>query len=245
MFTSVVRETTLTERAESQVEGLIIGGHLRPGDRLPSEKELGAKLGVSKTVIREAIRSLAAKGLVEVRPGSGTYVLDFGEEIFARPIGLLLRSNSLEPQHIQEVREVLEVQIAALAAERAQAVDLEAMAEAVKKLQKPRLTATEYAEADLEFHNCLARASGNILFSILANSLNGVMKEVRLWAFKHDGQSAAERAVGFHSQILDRVREHDVEGAREGMRLHLADAQSTLQRVMRAGTITSSLRSSA
>ena len=237
MYTSVVRESTLTARAEAQVERLITDGYLRAGDRLPSEKELGAKLGVSKTVIREAIRSLAAKGLVEVRPGSGTYVLDLGEEIVAKPIALLLRSHVLEPRHIHEVREVLEVRLAGLAAERARPEDIEAMAVAIQRLEKPKLTANEYAEADLAFHVGLARAAGNVLFSVLVNSLNGVMKEIRLWAFKHDGPSAAERAVTYHSRILERVRERDIEGACNAMREHLADAEQTLQRVVQNGTI--------
>jgi len=233
MYTSVVRETTLTARAEAQVERLITEGYLKAGDRLPSEKELGAKLKVSKTVIREAIRSLAAKGLVEVRAGSGTYVLDLDQEIVARPLSLLLRSHTLDPQHIHEVREVLEVRIAGLAAERAQAADIEAMEASIRKLQKPRLAAVEYAEADLEFHHCLARATGNLLFSLLVDSLNGVMKEVRLLAFRADGPAAAERAVLYHSRILEKVRARDRQGACDAMLEHLGDAAATLQRVMR------------
>src|SRR5438128_2693481 len=134
MFTSVTRVSTLTQRAQSQIEELIVSGQLRPGDRLPSEKELGVRLGVSKTVIRESIRSLAAKGLVEVRAGSGTYVLDLGEEIVSQPIGLLLRTHAIQPRHIHEVREALEVRIAALAAEQAQDADVEAMAKSIQKL---------------------------------------------------------------------------------------------------------------
>lgn len=237
MFTSVTRESTLTGRAESQVEQLIVSGQLQPGDRLPSEKELGARLGVSKTVIREAIRSLAAKGLVEVRAGSGTYVLNLGKEIVSKPIGLLLRSHAIQPRHIHDVREALEVRIAALAAEQAKESDLDAMAKSIQKLQKARLTGSEYAAADLEFHNALALGSGNILFSMLSSSLNDVMNEVRLWAFRKDGMAAARRAVMYHTRILDKVRAKDVEGAAEAMREHLADAQATLQRVVQDGTI--------
>jgi GntR family transcriptional repressor for pyruvate dehydrogenase complex len=237
MFTSVTRESTLTARAESQIEQLIVSGQLHPGDRLPSEKELGARLGVSKTVIREAIRTLAAKGLVEVRAGSGTYVLDLGGEIVSKPIGLLLRSHAIQPRHIHDVREVLEVRIAALAAEQAQEADLDAMAKSIQRLQKTRLTAGEYAAADLEFHHALAVGSGNILFSMLSSSLNDVMKEIRLWAFRKDGMAAAERAVMYHTRILDKVRARDVEGAAQAMREHLADAQATLQRVVLDGAI--------
>jgi GntR family transcriptional repressor for pyruvate dehydrogenase complex len=237
MYTSVVRQSSLTARAESQIEELIVSGQLRPGDRLPSEKELGAKLAVSKTVIREAICSLAARGLVEVRAGSGTYVLAFAEEIVEKPLALLLRSHDIQPRHIQDVREVLEVRIAALAAEHAKPGDIEAMAKAISKLQKSRLTAGEYVEADVEFHHLLAQASGNILFSMLAHSLNVVMKEVRLLAFKLDGISAAQRAITYHTRILDRIRARDMEGAADAMREHLEDAENTLQRVVQVGNI--------
>jgi GntR family transcriptional repressor for pyruvate dehydrogenase complex len=222
IFTSVTRQSTLTERTQSQIEKLIVGGQLQPGDRLPSEKELCARLGVSKTVIREAVRSLAAKGLLDVRAGSGTYVLEMGEEIVSKPISLLLRTHAIQPRHIDEVRQALDVRIAALAAEHARQANIDAMEGAIQKLQAPGLTANEFAAADLEFHHALATASGNPLFSMLSSSLNDVMKEARLWAFQQEGKAMARRAVRCHSRILERVKAKDTKGAAQAVRAHLA-----------------------
>src|SRR5262245_4579682 len=83
---AVKRTPGLVERTEAQLENLILGGSVKPRQRMPSERDLGERLGVSKTVVREAIRSLTAKGLVEVRPGSGTYVREPDEETVSRPM---------------------------------------------------------------------------------------------------------------------------------------------------------------
>src|SRR5690348_17673599 len=98
------RTPGLVERTEEQLEKLIVKGSYHPGQRLPSERELGQQLGVSKTVVREAIRSLAARGLVEVRPGSGMYIRQVSDEMVTRPMALLLRSSVLDVSHVHELR---------------------------------------------------------------------------------------------------------------------------------------------
>jgi GntR family transcriptional regulator, transcriptional repressor for pyruvate dehydrogenase complex len=231
MFKSVVRETTLTERAQRQVEELILNGMLKAGDRLPSERALTQKLGVSKTVVREAIRSLAAKGLVEVRPGSGMYVLGLGSDLMKDPMNLLLRSRHLKPEDIFEVREALEVKIAGLAAERAEANDLKEMEETIRALKMGKLTPIEYAELDVAFHKRLARASGNPLFSALVNTINDVMVEVRLRSISVLGETKfIADAIEQHSRIFERVKARDVEGARRAMEVHLARGRDQLRR---------------
>lgn len=164
-YEAIKRKLGLTDEAELQLEGLILEGSLRPGDRLPSERELGEKLGVSKTVVREAVRSLVTRGLVEVRPGLGTYVRQFDPGLIVRPMNLLLRAGDFKVEHIHEVRQVLEVNLAGLAAERAHESDLDAMQETIRKLQSPQISPTEFAETDVAFHRRLAAAADNPLFS--------------------------------------------------------------------------------
>jgi len=230
MFKSVIRETTLTERAQQQVEELILTGTLKAGDRLPSERALTAKLGVSKTVVREAVRSLVAKGLIEVRAGSGMYVLGLGSDLMKDPMKLLLRSRHLKPEDIFEVREALEVNIAGLAAERAEASDLKEMEETIRGMNKRKLTPIEYAELDVAFHKRLALASGNLLFSALVNTINDVMVEVRLRAISVLGESRfIADAIEQHSRIFERVKAHDVEGARQAMEDHLRGGRDILR----------------
>src|SRR5689334_7353637 len=129
------RTPGLVERTEAQLEKLIVSGSYRPGTRMPSERELGQQLGISKTVVREAIRSLAARGLVEVRPGSGTYIRQVSDDMVTRPMALLLRSAVLDVEHIHEVRLSLEIQIAGLAARRASDANVKAMQQAIAALE--------------------------------------------------------------------------------------------------------------
>lgn len=231
MFKSVTRETTLTERAQQQVEELIHTGTLKAGDRLPSERALTQKLGVSKTVVREAVRSLVARGLIEVRAGSGMYVLGLGSDLMKDPMKLLLRSRHLKPEDIFEVREALEVNIAGFAAERAEADDLKEMEETIRALNKRKLTPIEYAELDVAFHKRLAQASGNPLFSALVNTINDVMVEVRLRSISVLGETRfIADAIEQHSRIFERVKARDVEGARRAMEVHLARGRDLLRR---------------
>ena len=187
---------------------------------MPSERELGQQLGISKTVVREAIRSLAARGLVEVRPGSGTYIRQVSDDMVTRPMALLLRSAVLDVEHIHEVRLSLEIQIAGLAARRASEENVKAMQQAIAALEVSDIDAMAFAEADVAFHKGLAEAARNPLFSVLANAVNDVMIEIRLLAYAANPQSV-ERAIYYHSWILDNVRRHDVDGARKSMEEHL------------------------
>jgi GntR family transcriptional repressor for pyruvate dehydrogenase complex len=231
MFKSVVRAASLTERTEQQIEELILSQALKGGDRLPSERELGEQIGVSKTVVREAIRSLTAKGLVEVRMGSGMYVQHLSADLLTHPLHILLRTHALKPEDIQEVREALEIKLAALAAERAETVHIEALERAVAELKRKPPTAAKFAEADVAFHNALAEAAGNPIFTLLVGMLNNLMLQVREQAFQSDGQACANRALRHHQRILEQIKRHDVAGARQAMAEHLVEARETWERI--------------
>jgi GntR family transcriptional regulator, transcriptional repressor for pyruvate dehydrogenase complex len=228
MFKSVMREASLTARTQLQVEELIISGVLRAGDRLPSERELVEKLGVSKTVVREAVRSLATKGLVEVRPGSGIYVRDINSKIMSEPISLLLRARNFTVDDVHEVREVLEVNIVRLAATRANKKEIKSIEESIEALKADDLTLIEYAKWDVEFHNRLAIASGNPFFSILTNSINEVMLEVRLRALKFGKEQFINDATEQHTKIFEKIKARDAIGAEEAMREHLTLGKAKL-----------------
>ncbi len=230
MFKSVVRETSLTEKAQQQVEALIVDGTLKAGDRLPSERDLTEQLKVSKTVIREAVRSLVAKGLIDVRVGSGMYVRAVGSDMMKEPMSLLLRSNVLKPDDVFEVREALEVTIAGLAAERATEDDLKAMEENIKALKSTRLSAADYAELDVGFHRLVVKAAGNPLFAFLLNSLNDVMIEVRLRAFSIGEGKTVANALQEHLQVFEQIKARDAEGARAAMQKHLTQGIKILRK---------------
>lgn len=225
MFKTLTREQTLTERVRQQLEDLIVSGSLKPGDQFPSESHVGKMLGVSRTVVREAMRLLSAKGLVEARGGSGIYVRELNSSMMRDPIDLLLRCRAIRVEDIVEVRAVIEVHLAGLAAQRATSEDIAAMGETIEQLRKDNLTPLEYAEIDIAFHTHLAVAAGNPLFGILSQSITAVIVEpIRSEYERRD--SAPKDAIREHSQILDRVKARDAEGARQAMAESLINART-------------------
>src|ERR671935_2210582 len=118
-FTRIRREPRLSDRVAALLLETIVARGLQPGDRLPSERELGEQFGVSRTVIREAVRALAAKGVIEVRTGSGLRVAAVDASSVSESMSLFMRGGGIEFEKVHEVRTVLEVHIAGLAAERA------------------------------------------------------------------------------------------------------------------------------
>jgi len=233
MFKAIEREETLTRRVTDQVEQLILDDLLRPGDKLPAERDLAVRFQVSRTVIREAIRSLAARGLLEVRQGKGTTVSAPSVESLTQPLALLLRTNqaSLDYKKVLEVRRTLEIEIAGTAAERRTSTDLDALEHLLEDRSGTLSSREEFVEWDVAFHSTLARATQNELFSLLLDSVASVMRKVREVGF--DVPGTPERAYTFHRRILDQVTTANAAGARRAMQEHLAESEQTILKAMK------------
>lgn len=233
MFRAIERDETLTGRVTDQVEQLILEDQLRPGDKLPPERELATRFQVSRTVVREAIRSLAARGLVAVRQGSGTTVSAPSVDSVTQPLTLLLRANrgELDCAKVIEVRRVLEIEIAGVAAVRRTSQNLDAMELILEDRAGAKADPKAFAEWDMAFHLALARSTQNELFLLLLDSIAGVMRQVREVGFQVPG--TPERAYLFHRKILDQVTKGSTEGARRAMREHLMESEQTMARGMK------------
>jgi GntR family transcriptional regulator, transcriptional repressor for pyruvate dehydrogenase complex len=228
MFKVVPRELNLTGRVTSELEALIVGNRLQPGDRLPAVRELAEQYGVSRTVIREAIGALAARGLLEVRHGSGTVVSRPSAEVVTQSMRLYLRSGEpkLDYAKVSQVRRILEVEIASLAAENRTPEDLAvmeenvgAMAQMVSQEEVDQVERERFVRNDLAFHDALAQATHNELFPLILNSIADIMFEVRQLGFYVPG--APSHALEAHRLIFERVRAGDPAGARQAMEDHL------------------------
>jgi GntR family transcriptional repressor for pyruvate dehydrogenase complex len=220
----------LYEQVVEQLQELIVSGGLQPGDRLPPERQLAEQLGVSRTVIREAIKTLEERGLVEVLTGSGTYVLQMDPGIVSESIGLLVQQYACSFDHLNEVRRMLQIEIAGLAAERAEPEDIEAMEEALQEMETAVANIRnhpdqlgDFVEADLNFHNALAEATQNPLLSVLLEPISDLLLEFRRLASSTPG--ALEDALSYHRKILEQVKARDASICREVMREHLANAE--------------------
>ena len=215
-----VRTSRLYELIVQQVEESILKGQLKPGDQLPAERDLAQRFGVSRTAVREAVKALREKGLVEAYSGRGTFVTDGTSHAIRQSLDLLIRINQQEGwAHLAELRYILEPEIAALAAPRIEEQLLTTMREAVAAMERNLHEPDAYVEADLDFHLALAEAAGNPLVLSLLDSIVGLLREQRSRIFKVDG--GPERGQFHHKRILAAVEARNADGAREAMRAHL------------------------
>jgi GntR family transcriptional repressor for pyruvate dehydrogenase complex len=232
LFKTIPREATLAERVTEQIENLIVANHLQPGDHLPPERELAQRFGVSRTVVREAIRALVAKNLLEGRPGGGTIVRVPTAEMVAQSMLLFLRTgqNHIDYDKVHEVRRLLEVEIAGLAAARRTAEDLAKMDAILDETLVVGDDRDLLAQNDVNFHAALARATHNELFSLLLDSIADIMLTVRQLGFSVPGMPA--RTLKYHRAIFEQVKIGNPEGARQAMTEHLIEAEDTMRQAL-------------
>src|SRR6202050_5012936 len=216
----VVRTSRLYEQIVQQIEASVLNGTLKPGDQLPAERELAQRLGVSRTAVREAVKTLREKGLVEAYSGRGTFITNGTSQAARQSFALMVKIGQQEGlRHLVELRLILEPGIAALAAERIQEDDLTVMREAVAVMDRVQKDPPAYIEADLDFHLALAEAAANPLILSLIDSIVGLLREQRLKIFNAAG--GPQRGQVHHKRILAAMERRDPEMAREAMRAHL------------------------
>jgi len=213
-----IQSERLYERIVSQIEQRIVTADLKVGDQLPTELELAKQFAVSRTAVREAIKALREKGLVEIRLGRGTFVTKGAEGAVRHSLGLLLKSeNGLA--NLAEVREILEPEIAALAATRITKENIAAMKEALDAMETTLNNPDVFAEADLDFHLALAEATQNPLIPSLMDSIIDLLREERKRTGSVEGGLA--RGQYHHKKILEAVVQRDPRIARQAMQDHL------------------------
>jgi GntR family transcriptional regulator, transcriptional repressor for pyruvate dehydrogenase complex len=214
-----VRTSRLFEQIVEQVEESIRKGQLKIGDQLPAERDLAQRFGVSRTAVREAVKTLREKGLVECYSGRGTFVTSGTSQGMRHSLDSMVRIDGEGLLHLAELRQVLEPEIAARAATRIDEQLLTTMREAVIIMDRNLEDPDAYVEADLDFHLALAEAVGNPLILSLLDSIVGLLREQRSRIFEVDGGPA--RGQFHHKRILAAIEKRDPEKAREAMRAHL------------------------
>ena len=228
MVYSPVQSSRLYEQIVEQVEARILSGELEQGARLPAERELAEQLGVSRTAVREATKALREKGLVEVHPGRGTFVSGATSSAVRSSLGRILRfRKGQSADDLVAVRELLEPEIAAMAAERADADQLAVMRKAVEAMDASLDAAEPFIEADLQFHLALAEGTGNSLIPLLIDPIVDLLREQRTQIFYIPGGAA--RGQMHHKRILRAVSRRDSKAARAAMRDHLKQVRQDSQ----------------
>jgi len=225
----IVRSSRLYEQIVQQVEESIHKGTMKPGDQLPPERELAQQFGVSRTAVREAVKALHEKGLVEAYPGRGTFVTDGTSYSMRQSLDRMLKIGQPEGSaFLAEVREILEPEIAALAATRVDDEDLVSMREEIAVMDTARKDPDAFIEADLDFHLALAEAAANPLILSLIDSIVGLLREQRMGIFHVEG--GPERGQYHHKRILEAIEHLDPLGARDAMKAHLRQVREDSRR---------------
>jgi GntR family transcriptional repressor for pyruvate dehydrogenase complex len=229
MYTPI-QSVKVFEQVAEQIEKRILDGELHSGDRLPTERELAEQFHVSRTAVREAMKILAQKGLVDMRPGRGTIVIDGAHEAMQNSIDLAMKLKLGEvggSDNLVEVREILEIEIAALAAARATEKEIVAMREAVRVMDENLNDADAFISADNNFHEALAQGTQNTLILILVNSIVNLLSEQRKQIFEVEG--GPQRGQVHHKRILESISRRDPEAARVAMRAHLRQVREDVR----------------
>lgn len=214
-----------TDRVIDSVKDMIARGELRAGDRLPVEKDLAQRLGVSRGPLREGVRALASLGVLETRQGDGTYVTELDPYMLLRPLAFYADlQETAQAAHLLAVRRVLETEAAGLAASRLDAEgldELDAILDAVDLVvNRGSVDPEEFIDADAAFHRAIADASENPALAGMVTALVTRTLRGRLWRAITERDSV-KTAHMEHRAVLEALRAHDPERARIRMAAHL------------------------
>ncbi|MGH3088634.1 MAG: FadR/GntR family transcriptional regulator [Rubrobacteraceae bacterium] len=223
----------LTDEAIGKFKEMILSGRIRPGEKLPVEKELAEQLGLSRSSLREAVRALTLIGVLKTRRGDGTYVTSLEPELLFGATGLvmdLLQGSTLV--ELVEVRRLLEPGATALTAARIDNANLARLKDCMERIDAAR-DIEELIEADDEFHAIVADSAGNATLSSLLRSLSGRTLRARLWRGLTD-DDVIERTKAGHHAIYKAIESRDPEQARAAATMHVLETESWFRRVAEA-----------
>jgi len=229
-----VDRTSVLDSVIEQLEGLIFGG-LEPGEALPSEGKLAEALGVSRLTVREATRTLQARGLLEITQGRRPTVAAPNGALLGDFFEIAVRRDPRALLDLLDVRRALEVHIAALAARRATKGDIADMEMSIAAMRAGEGESEAFHAADVRFHENLAAASGNRMLVFLIEALAGPLRESRLRSFAgHRARGGGvEDVVQQHQAILDAVTARSAKAAAQAMRNHLEQTERDLRTLLK------------
>lgn len=212
-FSPVAERKRLFQEVVGQISEQIVGDQLQPGDRLPSERDLARQLCVSRTAVREAIRALEEKGLVEVRQGSGTYVCSPAPESVSASLSLYLSTNVVRYLQLMDLREILEVEIAGRLARHIEREDVKQLEMRVGRMHQLLTSPSEFAKEDVAFHMDFYRATKNEVLLMIIQPVMDLLEEAMVVSFYEPG--SMESSLRQHEKLVEYIATGDEAGARQ------------------------------
>jgi len=228
-----IKKQWLFKEVAQYLEKRILKNVHKPGDKLPPEQVLAKEFGVSRNVIREAYKSLMERGLLIVKQGKGTFVTTPNLSVVSQALNRFIQTTKeTSYADLYEIRRILEVASARLAAKRATSKDLIAVKNAFNIMEKGASSGEEWAKADLEFHTAIARATHNALFSALLQPITDQLLEVYILGYQFAG--AVESSRKYHRKILEKIQAKDIEEAGKAMLDHLKESEVWVKKAMQS-----------
>lgn len=218
----------LTDEAILRIKEMIVGGQLKPGDRLPREPDLAEQLGLSRNSLREAVRALSLINILDVRQGDGTYVTSLNPDLLLDALTFVVdfhRDDSV--LEFLRVRRILEPAAASMAALRIGADEIAAM-QVVIDAWTPKAPPEETLALDIEFHRLVGLSSGNSVLASLIEGLSAPTNRARMWRGRIQ-TGAQERTVAEHQAILDALASGEPDLAHAAMVVHVAGVENWLR----------------
>ncbi|MBI2218309.1 MAG: FadR family transcriptional regulator [Candidatus Rokubacteria bacterium] len=219
-----IKSTRIYEEIVRQIKGMIAEGRLKSGDQLPPERDLAEKFLVSRTSVREALRALESLGLVEIRPGEGTFIREVSVESLVQPLALVMASQREAIAELFEARRLIEPLIAGLAATRATTDEIADMERILKDQAKEVAAGRTGFAQDVQFHTALAAASRNRAITRIVNALIDLLAQSREESLAAPGRP--ERSHQDHRRVLDAIVRHDEAMARSAMLDHIVAVEA-------------------
>ena len=217
MKVETIKRFNISDEVSRQIQNLILDGKIKPGEKLPSERELCNSFNISRTSIREALSGLISTGFLE-KKSDGTYVNKDLTEIVQKPMYILLTSNEITLSEIYEARSILEIQNARLAAKKATDDDLNQMEECIKIMNNPNSSLENIMEYSVEFHNIIARATKNKILTDIYRVIYGILQNMRN---QSELVSNITNSTSFHINIFEAIKARDEEKAGKIMHDHI------------------------
>jgi DNA-binding FadR family transcriptional regulator len=209
----------LYEEIVNRVQARVLAGELKPGDRLPPERDFAAQLGVSRAAVREAIKSLKEKGLIDVVVGRGAFITAPSPGHVADSMSLLLKGQRQTLEHAHQARELVEIPIARLAARHRAPAHLFRLRDVLRRMESAGDASQPFIDLDSEFHLELARATGNPVLEVLSHTMLRMLRDERVGMIGVRGEVAD--ALASHRRILRAIERGDADEAGRAMSDHL------------------------
>src|SRR3954471_22411972 len=223
-----VRKVRRYEQVAEQIRRLIGTGALKPGDLLPPERELAVKLGVGRSSIRDAVRTLEVMGILEPRQGHGTVVRDLSTDALVVPLASMLTRKREMVSELLDVRRMLEPALAARAARNATPEEIAEMGRILERHEAKLRRGEQAVDEDDEFHYAIALAARNSVVLQVLDVLMDLLRESRSRSLQVKGRP--QRSFDGHRRILRAIRRHDTEAAEEAVRKHLREIEEIVTR---------------